>query len=100
GAEQGVVGIPREKVLDLTKEGGFTIYDVPCFAFLDDPRSVEGVRARAAVERATGRPPQFFVAGEAVGTVRLPSGAVSKIERRNPVGPVPAGFASTIYWQE
>src|SRR5205823_10784421 len=75
-------------------------YDVPCFAFLDDPCSVEGVRARAAVERATGRPPQFFVAGEAVGTVRLPSGAVSKIERSNPDGPVPAGFDPTIYRQE
>lgn len=63
----GVIGIDKSK-LEFVKSG-------QCFRSFDKAASGEGLRAKAAVERMTGRAPDILLGKNEVTVLALPSGA-------------------------
>ena len=90
---QGVTGLPSNRIVDLTKPSSPT--DAPCFEVFYDARSVEGVTARGAVERALSHAVDTFSADYAVGTLHLPAGTAEQSPRSEL--PAPAGFDPQVY---
>jgi hypothetical protein len=93
--EQGVVGVERGKVVDLTKDVA-SLTEVPCFRPYYESRSVEAVIARGVVERALGQAPKMMGGEYELASVRIPSGVASRTERGSSP-PAPAGFDATTY---
>lgn len=105
----GVIGVGRERLLDLsdrradtsdspTPTGGTQqqVRESPCFAPFDETHSIQGVRARATVERAIKRPVDVFAGAHEVGTLRLPSGAASE-RQEDGKATLPRGLDRDLY---
>ncbi len=90
--QQGVTGIPADRLTDLSDDPG-TYPDLACFRPFYETRTGEGVAARGLVERILGRSVDVFAGQYDVGILSLPSATVSP----GVAAAAPEGFDSGLY---